>query len=580
MLWTIPDIAILGNAFGVDTRAKAITSIFPANITLLETGGYTNIGDGGSAQYKNVASNPGTPGAFQSADGRWWELASYPVNPEMLGATGSVSPDTIALGALIGSAAQIVTIPNRGYPYRINQKINVPANKVILMNGADIIWAGSTVPSGEDYVFNLGTGSKIYGSNGAVVRSLNHDPRRWAFWCQNVSDVVIEGVSTREMQHTFTRSSQTSYFDVITTGPSANVCKNINVRNVSVFYTMPVSNSTISGAIFYGYTIGGSISNVTLTNIGVGVQIFGGDANPVTGQGAIGNERKARNVMVSGVNATNALGSWIFFCMAAQCMGSNSWGSKSGDVGFDFEGCKDSSFNNCNGENCHNGVLSTYFFNENVIFKDCDAYMDDPDTQQLIINNNPSNSSDNRSITFQGGQLVNRNTTKLGTTDLGACQMLSFNSVRFYNVKLRNVTNNGVVTVVSGCSFEFSFVLGASFNAIEISGLHGTSATNTSQYIIKNNEINCMVMQPAGSRGILAVADDFNLATYMTITGNRIKGFPIDIEVNMNSANAVTCFATIVDNYLSAKNIVTNKTGPGTLTALKTPNYGLDATLF
>src|SRR5690606_2002108 len=52
----------------------------PSSITAIRTNGYHSPGDGGGALY--VEGDEG-PGAIQSGDGRWWELAKQVVTPQM-----------------------------------------------------------------------------------------------------------------------------------------------------------------------------------------------------------------------------------------------------------------------------------------------------------------------------------------------------------------------------------------------------------------------------------------------------------------------------------------------------------------
>lgn len=63
----------------------------PGTINAIRVGGYYEAGDGGSALYKRVASQPSHSGKFQSADGAWWELTyTMYVNAASFGA----KPDT------------------------------------------------------------------------------------------------------------------------------------------------------------------------------------------------------------------------------------------------------------------------------------------------------------------------------------------------------------------------------------------------------------------------------------------------------------------------------------------------------
>lgn len=64
-----------GNAPLFDTRlAVSLANIDPL-VNALRTAGYNSVGDGGSALYKRVDTEPTHAGKVQSADGAWWEAA-------------------------------------------------------------------------------------------------------------------------------------------------------------------------------------------------------------------------------------------------------------------------------------------------------------------------------------------------------------------------------------------------------------------------------------------------------------------------------------------------------------------------
>lgn len=77
-----------------DTRAAAVAASIPATVDEIWIAGWGAANDGGYGRYKNVGADPGYPGAFQSANGRWWEL--------MPAATG---PCPEQFGAVLGTSA-------------------------------------------------------------------------------------------------------------------------------------------------------------------------------------------------------------------------------------------------------------------------------------------------------------------------------------------------------------------------------------------------------------------------------------------------------------------------------------------
>lgn len=76
---------------------------------------FAEVGDGGGAFYRRVATEPDHPGKFQSANGAWWELSEPVVRPEMFGARSGDGRDDLpalqsaaaaahATGAVFGGA--------------------------------------------------------------------------------------------------------------------------------------------------------------------------------------------------------------------------------------------------------------------------------------------------------------------------------------------------------------------------------------------------------------------------------------------------------------------------------------------
>lgn len=57
-----------------ETRAEAENTSIPLNIEHVRTAGSQVVGDGGSALYKKVPTEPTYGGKFQSDDGAWWEV--------------------------------------------------------------------------------------------------------------------------------------------------------------------------------------------------------------------------------------------------------------------------------------------------------------------------------------------------------------------------------------------------------------------------------------------------------------------------------------------------------------------------
>lgn len=99
-------IAAAGTALSnFPSRSAAIVTNIPAPLVYVLAAGYGSAGDGGSAMYKRVVSEPTHQGKFQSADGSWWELVDRILRPEMFGIIGiNAAGDTAAYRAMISVA--------------------------------------------------------------------------------------------------------------------------------------------------------------------------------------------------------------------------------------------------------------------------------------------------------------------------------------------------------------------------------------------------------------------------------------------------------------------------------------------
>jgi len=69
-----------------ETKTDVEASTVASSVDYVLTMGYSEVGDGGGALYKRVASEPSHEGKVRSSDGAWFELSMNEVNPAMFGA--------------------------------------------------------------------------------------------------------------------------------------------------------------------------------------------------------------------------------------------------------------------------------------------------------------------------------------------------------------------------------------------------------------------------------------------------------------------------------------------------------------
>lgn len=76
-----------------NTKAEATAATVPVDRDYLWIAGYTTVGDGGAAFYKEVALQPSHDGKIQDTGGRWFEIVDEVLRPEMFGGFADNSSD-------------------------------------------------------------------------------------------------------------------------------------------------------------------------------------------------------------------------------------------------------------------------------------------------------------------------------------------------------------------------------------------------------------------------------------------------------------------------------------------------------
>lgn len=95
-----------------ESRIAAARAAIPQGDLSLQVRGFAHPGDGGGAVYRRLGAAPQHRGAFQSADGAWWEIAETSLTPAMLGAIGvtdiaDATDESAEILALLETAAAI-----------------------------------------------------------------------------------------------------------------------------------------------------------------------------------------------------------------------------------------------------------------------------------------------------------------------------------------------------------------------------------------------------------------------------------------------------------------------------------------
>jgi len=95
------EVLALVQSISFPTVIAARAATISASFGYLSVEGYSAVGDGGSASYHRVGSEPAHAGKLQSADGAWWEIYDLILRPQMFG-----DPDATLTNAQAVAAAQ------------------------------------------------------------------------------------------------------------------------------------------------------------------------------------------------------------------------------------------------------------------------------------------------------------------------------------------------------------------------------------------------------------------------------------------------------------------------------------------
>lgn len=106
------DAVSQGNVPIYSTRNAVKSLAIPEGITAFRTNGYAQPGDGGETLYRHVPTEPRHADKVQSADGRWWRIATDRYSVKHFGAVGDgVADDTAAINAAIAFIVSQRTSP-------------------------------------------------------------------------------------------------------------------------------------------------------------------------------------------------------------------------------------------------------------------------------------------------------------------------------------------------------------------------------------------------------------------------------------------------------------------------------------
>ncbi len=160
-----------------DTRTTLAAATIVAGIDIVQTHGYTTIGDGGEATYKRVGSEPLHALKVQSVEGTWWELLpenGY-INVKQAGAVGD---DTTDDGQAFIDAINMVWFNSGGGSFGATHGVIVPTSNTAYYLGANTLELKAKVHL-------VGQGGGQAAGSGCQIR-----------WDANITGIIIHADNT------------------------------------------------------------------------------------------------------------------------------------------------------------------------------------------------------------------------------------------------------------------------------------------------------------------------------------------------------------------------------------------------
>lgn len=208
--------SIQGRATTYPTRAAAAAASIPSTVTAVTVESYAVPGDSGRATYRKVASQPAHQGKFQSADGRWWEIAEPVLTPEMFGGkadggtTDNLAPINAAMGVftygngLSPGAGGVIALrgSSSSQCYGISGSIDMTGDHGLVFDGGSVL---------RSCVKPIGTGAfPLFKATGtAAAPTTRIGVRNLTLYCAGKDVTNAYGIDFR---YTDTAFAQDNYF--------------------------------------------------------------------------------------------------------------------------------------------------------------------------------------------------------------------------------------------------------------------------------------------------------------------------------------------------------------------------------
>jgi hypothetical protein len=358
-----------------------------------------------------------------------------------------------------------------------------------------------------------------------------------------VDQLIVKGMAIAMFDASHEASKNYSRVVIDTADPKFNGCADVHVKRCAA--TCIATSPDPRAATLFRYCVGWSVTRCRFSDTPFGVQWWGGDSNPGR-DGSLTSRRKCTHGTVTDVEVVNCVaGIWGSMGADVKVVGCDV--DTATDVGIDFEGCLNCVASENHVQNCVNGNLTIFWWNDNVEFVENTSRQKIPLHPHLRVYN-ASQTINNHSLLVKGNKFVTEGAIGVIDTKSGCVERLDFLNNDLHDTKIDFVANNLRYVNVTDNMVSFSRAAAEVFDAIEIGQLH-----DGGHALVARNIVNSQVKQPKGSSAIYLWSDDYNTDIKFEVIDNGTAGFPIDLTTNNKGENLhKTSYFTIEGNAFTA----------------------------
>jgi len=401
-----------------------------------------------------------------------------------------------------------------------------------------------------------------------IVKNVINNANLWVIVFRGAYDFSVNDMMGWNCNIIRTTSSVENYEDVVLNHNKDRGNENCSadfqiIRCSAKYDNLPPENH--DGAICCHYSRDGEIIGGSVDRAAHGFMFWGGDARTDgLGQGHLwSNQRKCLRLTVKNVQSSDVKGCFCWGSMGEKIEFIDCFGSRCGDVGFDFEGSIDCSARNCHAIDAKNGNYTVFFHCDNITFDQCVSITNDYNFPLFRMYTISQDNTQNRTVTIRGGRWINNDEGGIGVieTRYGCCQNLEISGLTLSNVRIDTAYLNAHNTRLIDNKLRFSNSSPYKFSAIRVgfakSLINDSKVVSGRTEIIGNSiftkfeqSVNRLPYGKAGdygSCGIDLIEDDYNSSASSIIKNNVVSdGFLTSVLIRGQSSSLgvipqVTC---------------------------------------